>query len=51
MNSLITSLYKTNEDVMVQLTPAHNGSTYPNVIHNKDKLSPMKIVIHKRYAK
>ena len=38
MNSLIISLYKTNDDVVAQLTPPHNGSTYPNVIHyNKNK--------------
>ena len=54
MNSLIILLYKTIDDVVAQLTPTHNGSTYPDVIHNKNKLSHiaiMRIVIHKRYAK
>ena len=43
MNSLIISLYKTNDDVVAQLTPTHNGSTYPDVIHNKNKLSHIEI--------
>ena len=53
INYLIISLYKTNDDVVAQLTLPHNGSTNPNAIHNKNKLSPvyMRIVIHKRYAK
>ena len=42
MNSLIISLYKTN-DVVAQLSPTHNGSTYPEVIHNKNKLSRIAI--------
>ena len=40
--------------VVAQLTPTHNGSTYPDVIHNKNKLSHncnMRIIIHKLYAK
>ena len=32
MNSLIISLYKTNDDVVAQLAPTHDGSTYPDVI-------------------
>ena len=43
MNFSIISLYKTNGDVVAQLTPPHNGSSYPNVIHNKNKLSPIAI--------
>ena len=45
-------LYNTNDDV-AQLTPTHNGSTYPDVIHKKKKKTycNMRIVIHKRYAK
>ena len=39
INSLIIALYKTNDDVVAQLTPIRNGSTYPDVIHNKNKLS------------
>ena len=43
MNSLIISLYKTNDDIVAQLTPTRNGSTYPDVIHNKNKLSHIAI--------
>ena len=38
MNFWKISLYKTNY-VVAQLTPANNGSTYPNVTHNKNKLN------------
>ena len=54
MKILIISLYKRNDDIVAQLTPAHNGSTYPNIIHNKKQAFSycnMRIVIHKRYAK
>ena len=43
MYYLIMSLYKTNYDVVAQLTPTRNGSTYPDVIHNKNKLSHIAI--------
>ena len=43
MNSLIISLYKTNDGVVTQLTSTHNGSTYPDAIHNKNKLSHIAI--------
>ena len=44
MKYMIISLYKTNDDVVAQLTQSHNGSTYPNVIiHNKYKLSHIAI--------
>ena len=39
MNSLTSSLYKTNDDAAAQL----NVSTYPDVIHNKNKLSHIAI--------
>ena len=38
MNLLRISLYKTNDDVVAQLTPPYDGPTYPNVIHSKNKL-------------
>ena len=43
ISSLIILLYNTNDNVVAQLTPTHNDSTYPDVIHNKNKLSHIAI--------
>ena len=50
VNSLIISLYKTNDDVVAQLTPTRNGSTYPDAIHDKHKLSHIAIIYEDCYS-
>ena len=37
-NALVISQYKTKYDVVAQVTPPHNGSTYPQCHPYKNKL-------------